>query len=293
MTLGFSAAQILSPVLAGLLVERVGVKGVVLVDGGTFLFSLVTLLLVRFPRPEATEEGKVVGGSLLREARLGWTFIRQRPGLLALLLLFACTNFCMGILLVLVQPLVLSFASAEVLGVVLSLGGFGMLAGSLVMSLGGGPRRRVRAILLALLTQGLLLFLGGLRPSAVLVTTAAFVFLFASPIIDGCSQVIWQSKVAPDLQGRVFAVRRMVAMSMMPLAFLAAGPLADHVFEPLLLPGGALADTVGQVVGVGKGRGIGLLFVVLGTLVLTVLAIAARYPRLVRLETELPDAIGE
>src|SRR6185295_1298282 len=140
-----------------------------------------------------------------------------------------------------------------------------------------------------LLLQGVILPFGGLRASALLIAAGAFIYLFAVPVLTGTSQALWQSKVAPDLQGRVFAVRRMVALSTLPLAYLAAGPLADHVFEPLLAVGGPLAGSVGQVIGVGKGRGIGLMFIAIGCLTVLVVAAASRFPRLVRLESELPD----
>ncbi|MBF2059942.1 MAG: MFS transporter, partial [Fischerella thermalis M66_A2018_004] len=55
------------------------------------------------------------------------------------------------------------------------------------------------------------------------------------------------------------------------LAYLIAGPLADQVFEPLLTPTGLLAGSVGKFIGVGRGYGIALLFVVMG--MLTMLAI--------------------
>ncbi len=288
--LGIATAQVLAPALAGALVGRIGLRGVILVDFATFLVALATLAAVRFPRPPAAPEGAAARASLLRQAWHGWLFIRQRPGLQAMLLLLAATNFCMAFLQALVTPLVLGFASVEVLGVVLSAAGGGMMTGGLLMSAWGGPRRRVDGVGAGLLLQGMLLFLGGVRPSAALVGAAAFAFMLAFPFIEGCSQAIWQSKVPPDLQGSVFAVRRMVAWSTLPLGYLLAGPLADHVFEPLLAPGGALAGTVGRVIGVGPGRGIGLLFVVLGALVLTTLATAWRNPRLRRVETELPDA---
>ncbi|HEX5759080.1 MAG TPA: MFS transporter [Thermoanaerobaculia bacterium] len=291
--LGVAAAQILAPLLAGALVGAVGLRGVVLLDFASFLVALLTLALVRFPPPPLTAEGRAAHGSLLAEARQGWLYIRRRPGLRAMLLLLAAANFSLAILQVLVTPLVLGFASVEVLGVVLGVAGCGMLAGSLAMSVWGGPRRRVHGILGALLGQGLILLVGGLRPNAALVAAAAFVFLFATPIGEACSQAIWQSKVAPDLQGRVFAVRRMVAWSTLPLGYLLAGPLADHVFVPLLLPGGPLADSVGRAIGVGPGRGIALLFLVLGLLVLATVAVAARQPRLLHVETELPDAVPD
>jgi MFS transporter, DHA3 family, macrolide efflux protein len=289
---GNGIAEILAPALAGTLVVTIGLDGVVLIDVVTFLVAVSTLLVVRVPRPPVSAEGSAARGHLLREAAAGWTYIRLRTGLLTLLVLLAATNFCMGVMQVLVTPMVLAFSSAAVLGRVLSIAGLGMLAGSVLMSIWGGPRRRVAGILVLLLIQGLSLMVGGLRPSAVLIAVAGFVFLFATPLLLGTSQVLWQSKVPPDLQGRVFAMRRMVAWSTLPLAYLVAGPLADRVFEPLLAPDGALAGILGPWIGVGDGRGIGLLYILLGTLVVLTVAVAARFPRLRRLEQELPDAVA-
>jgi hypothetical protein len=126
-----------------------------------------------------------------------------------------------------------------------------------------------------------------------ILAVAAFFYFFSLPVVNGCSQAIWQSKVAPDVQGRVFAVRRMIAWSSLPLAYLVAGPLADRVFEPLLAVGGPLAASVGQLIGVGPGRGIGFLYMVLGFISLLAVVVALLYPRLRRVEAELPDVIGE
>jgi DHA3 family macrolide efflux protein-like MFS transporter len=291
--LGEAAAQILSPLLAGALVVTIGRQGIVLIDFASYLFSIATLLAVRIPRPPAVTggEGAPAKGSLWQEARSGWSFIRQRPGLLAVLTLFAVTNSGMGLVQVLLSPMVLSFASPAVLGRVLTVAGCGMLVGGLVMSAWGGPRRRVAGILGFLLFQGLILPLGGLRASAVLIAAGAFLYLLAMPVLVGTSQAIWQSKVPPGLQGRVFAVRRMVAISTLPLVYLSAGPLADRVFEPLMAIGGPLAGSVGLLIGVGKGRGIALMFIVTGVFIVLAVAAASRFPRLTRLESELPDAL--
>lgn len=291
--MGNAVAELAAPVLAGALVVSIGLQGVVLIDFATFLVAVATLLSVRVPRAAATAEGEAGRGSLLREAASGWSYIRQRPGLLSLLGLLAAINLSMGMMQVLLAPMVLSFASAAVLGRVASAAGLGMLAGSLLMSAWGGPSRRVSGILLFLFLQGVMLMVGGLRPSALLIAAAGFVFLFAAPIVLGSSQALWQSKVPPDLQGRVFAVRRMVAWSTLPLGYLLAGPLADRVFEPLLAADGALAGSAGRLIGVGKGRGIALLLIVLGLVVATTVAVFSRYPRLRRLEAELPDALPE
>jgi MFS transporter, DHA3 family, macrolide efflux protein len=285
-------SQIVAPGLAGTLVAAIGPANVMLIDFASFVVAMVTLLAVRIPRPEASVEGSR-RSSLLREAWWGWRFIQDRPGLLGILILFACTNFSMSMIQVLLPPLVLGFTTPRVLGAVLSVAGLGMLAGSVLMGVWGGPRRRMNGIYATLAIQGVILCLGGLRPDAVLIASAAFAFLFLMPILIGCSQAIWQVKVPPDLQGRVFSVRRMIAISTLPLAALLAGPLTDRVFEPMMAPGGLLAGSIGRVLGVGEGRGIGLLFVMLGVLVLIAVAVAWRSSHLRNVETELPDVVDD
>lgn len=90
--------------------------------------------------------------------------------------------------------------------------------------------------------------------------------------------MIWQKKVPPDIQGRVFAIRKMIVLSSVPLAYLTAGPLADHLFEPLMAADGLLAGTLGQIIGTGPGRGIGLMFVIMGALLILAALIAYAYP---------------
>ena len=76
---------------------------------------------------------------------------------------------------------------------------------------------------------------------------------------------------------------------MKPLAFLLAGQLADCVFEPLLTPDEAFADSIGQMIGIGAGRGIGLLFFVMGIIKIAVALSAYSSSHIRRVEEELPD----
>lgn len=290
---GQAVAQIVAPLLAGELLLTGGLLGVLVIDCATFLVALLALLLVRVPSPAASAEGAAGGGSLRREIAGGWRYIKARSGLLRLLLFFTVINFSVGLSTVLFMPLLLSFASIQTASLIISLGSVGLLAGSLAMSLWGGPDRRVYGVLGFGLLLGLCLVLAGSRPSAWLVAAATFGVLFTPPIINGCSQAIWQSKTPPDLQGRVLSVRMLIGWSASPLAYAAAGPLADNVFEPLLAPGGALAGSLGRLIGVGQGRGIGLLFIAAG--VVTTLAALGGFlsPRLRMLEDELPDALPD
>ncbi|HEX3129217.1 MAG TPA: MFS transporter [Thermoanaerobaculia bacterium] len=288
---GQAVADSLAPFLAGLLVTLIRIEGVLLIDFMTFLFAIVTLALVRIPRPvSAAARGK---RSMWKEAVYGWQFVRDRAGLRGLLNYFAMLNLILSMVSVLMVPLVLSATNAKVLGRVLMISSAGLLAGSILMSITGGPKRRIHGVLGFGLVFGAGLLIVGLRPNPWLIAAGLFITMFGAPVINGASQAIWQAKVPPEVQGRVFAVRRMLAQFTAPLGHLAAGPLADKVFGPLLLPGGALAGSVGLVLGVGKGRGIALLCICLA--ILPVLASLWGYaqPQLRRVEEDLPDAIGD
>jgi hypothetical protein len=112
---------------------------------------------------------------------------------------------------------------------------------------------------------------------------------FLLPILNGSSQAIWQAKVAPDVQGRVFAVRRIIAQITAPLAMLVAGPLADYLFEPAMMPGGAWASTFGGLVGTGPGAGMSLIFIIAGLLSVLVGLAGYAIPVIRDVETILPD----
>jgi MFS transporter, DHA3 family, macrolide efflux protein len=203
------------------------------------------------------------------------------------------TNFYFGIATILFTPLVLSFTTPAVLGVLMSIVGIGMLTGNLTMSAWGGPKKRINGIIGFSMLQGLALYAAGAPPQVALIAPSVFLIFFSNPIINGCSQAIWMSKTPPDVQGRVFAVRRMIAWSTMPLSYIIAGPLADRVFEPLMVEGGLLASSIGQVIGVGPGRGVGLIFILLSTLVIFAALAVSLYRPLRNVEGDLPDMVGE
>lgn len=289
---GQAGTTIAAPALAGLLLASVNIWGVLLVDFVTFLIAAATLLSVHIPRPESSAEGRKAKGSIWKEAAYGWTFIRERPGLLGLLLFFAGANFALCLSGVAILPMVLAFTgSTAMTGTVNSLVGVGMLIGGAIMTATGGPKPRIYGVLGVGLLLSACLVLVGLRPSVYLVGAGVLIWYIGLPIMNGSSTAIWQAKTPPDVQGRVFAMRRMIAQFTTPLGDFLAGPLADKVFIPLLLPGGALAGTaIGRVVGVGPGRGIGLMILCAAAIPGIAALIGLLNPRVRHLEAELPDA---
>ena len=282
---------LIAPAIAGGLMGTIGLVGVIMIDFTSFLFAVSVLFFVRIPRAEATSEGKAGSGSLLQETAFGWKYIMARPGLAALMLLFALSNFTTEMTVVLFTPLILSFATTAELGLAMSLSASGFLAGGLLMSIWGGPRRRLRVVIIFMILLGLFSALIGLRASVGFIIVSGFLSTLCVPILSSSNQVIWQKKVAPDVQGRVFAIRRTIVLATPLLTYVVAGPLTDRIFEPMMAVNGPLAGSIGQIIGTGAGRGLGLLFVCMGLLLVLITAISCLSPHLRRVEDELPDAV--
>ena len=268
--LSHASATVLTPFAAGYLLETLGLRSIVLIDLTTFAAAFLTLLAIRLPAYDGEGEA---GESLGRELAAGWRHLRSNEALFACLLLFVLANFSLGFLQVLFTPMVLTAYSAATLGGIVGVGGLGMLAGGLWVSFTGGPKRPARSIGLLLLLAGGAILMTGLLHSAAAWSATAFAYFFSITTIAAIARTIWQNHVPEKLHGKVFATSRMVGQSTVPVAFLFAPLLAEYVFEPAMLPGGALADLAGSLVGTGPGRGIALLFVLTG---LGVAAMAVR-----------------
>ena len=279
---------VIAPAVAGVLLVTVGLGGVLLVDVATFLVGVITLAVVSFPRPERTAADQ---GTFREDATYGWRYLRARPGLFGLLWVYAGVNFMLSLTNVLLIPLIVSFASEAAAGGVLSLAGAGAIVGSLVMSVWSGPKRLVRSVMIGIFVGGICVAIAGLRASIPLIATGFVLLLVSIPITNTNSQTIWQTKVRPAVQGRVFSLRRMIGSAVTPLAIVLAGPLSDRVFEPLMEDDGALAGSVGSLLGTGPGRGIGLLFVLAGLGTMALAVAGWLLPRVRNLEAEIPDQL--
>ncbi len=286
----FAIAKIAAPAIAGLLLNYFGLKTILSIDIVTFTVAVITLISVKFPDfKRYTKAKRKVVNQVIIDAVAGWNYIVLRPGLVRLLCFIAISYFTMGMIEVVLWPLLYQPGSTEQLGFILSVGGCGMLLGSVLMSLWSGPNNRVKAIIGFVGFQGLIVFVGGLKISPVILAFGIFGYLFSQPIIVSCNQAIWQSKVPSRLQGRVFALQQTLERSLAICAYLLAGPLVDNVLNPLMAEGGIVAQIIGKIINTGMGQGVTLLLVLLGIINLMVVAIACREPRLRYLERELPD----
>jgi len=234
----------------------------------------------------------VAAGGLLRDAAQGFRYIFARRGLLSLLGMFFLFNVTTTFGFTVLAPMILARTGNDslLLGSVQSAAGIGGVVGGVLLSVWGGPKRRIRCLLFGCAGGGVIGLVGvGVGRSLPVWTAAMFLMSTIFPTVNASSQSVWQSKVPPDLQGRVFSVRLMLAQLGTPLAMLLAGPLADRVFEPGMRAGGRLAAVFAPLVGTGPGAGMALMLVFAGLLSMVASLAAHAYRPLRSLETTIPD----
>ena len=291
MSLAGSASGVIAPIAAGALYGLLHLHGILLIDIITFLFALATLAFVVVPAMTPSAEGDSSRGSLLSEALYGFRYILARPSLLGLQLTFFVGNLLTTGVFVLYAALILARTGNDesALAVVNAAVGLGGVIGGVVMSLWGGFRRKIHGVLLGWMFSAVGIAAFGLGQALPLWIAGALIVTAVSPLINASNQAIWQSKVAPQVQGKVFAARVMIAQIAAPASMLIGGLLADNLFEPALLPGGAWAGTFGGLVGTGPGAGMGLMFVLFGALTVLVGVSGYLLPVVRQVETRVAD----
>jgi MFS transporter, DHA3 family, macrolide efflux protein len=291
MGLADSASGVFAPLAAGALLGIIKLNGILFIDIATFIFAIGALLIVHVPQPRITEEGKKGQGSLWKESIYGFHYILERPGLLGLQLVFLLGNFFYSIPYSILSPMVLASTQNNEMSLasVNSAGAIGGVVGGLLMSAWGGPKRRVHGVLMGWIISSLAAVVLGAGRILPVWIVASFIGALFGAVVNASNQAIWQAKVAPDVQGRVFAIRRLIAWFVNPIAMLIAGPLADKVFEPAMKTGGVLVPIFGWVTGVGSGRGMALIFVFAGAMAMLTSTAAYFFRQVRQVEIILPD----
>ena len=292
MSLVEAGPGVVAPLMAGALLPFIKITGIMFIDVATFVFAIGALLIVFVPQPEKTEEGQKEGGNILKEAAYGFRYIFARPGLLGLQLIFFAGNLFSGIGFAVFAPMILARTGSNslIFGSVQTAGAVGGVVGGLIIAAWGGLKRRVHGVLAGWAIFGVFFaLLGAGRDLQFWVPIMFLMEMIGGPLINSSNQAIWQVKVAPDLQGRVFSARRLIAWFTNPISPIIGGTLADFVLEPAMKANGVLPHLFGGLFGTGPGAGMGLLVSFCG-LCAAMVGLAGYFFRPVRdVETTLPD----
>ena len=283
--------RLIVPAMAGVLIGIIGLQGIMIIDAATFLFAMGTLFAIQLPKLEQ-EENSDQKNSIWQDMKDGWAYLWDRPSLLLVILLITLVFLVMGGATATFTPLALNVTTAQGLGFMWSVAGIGIFISSALISARGLRANRMNGILGFGFLLGLGTFFVGFNPSPYVVTFGLFIVFASLPYFQASSQTLLQNKVEPTIQGRVFALRNMIVTLPLPLVYIFVGSVSDSFLEPLLTGGGALVNSVGQLIGIGAGRGIAFLFVLMGLFLMFTIVLGYLYKPLRLVEERLPDVVN-
>ena len=292
MSLMEAGPGVLAPILAGALYPIIGLVGLLGIDVATFFIAIGALVFVHIPQPQRTQEGEQASGGMLKEAWSGFQYIFSRPSLLGLQMVFFFGNLFSGMTFTLLAPMILARTGQDSLiyGSVQTIGAVGGILGGITMSIWSGLKRRQFGVIFGWMMEGIFfVILLGVGRGLPVWGAAMVLGGLVGALINTSNQAFWQSKVAPDLQGRVFSARRLIAWFTQPIAPIIAGTLADYVLEPAMRTESTLSVTFSNLVGTGPGSGMGLLMVFCGISITLVGLTAYFIPAIRNADKLLPD----
>jgi MFS transporter, DHA3 family, macrolide efflux protein len=256
--------EVFGPLIAGGLYLLTGLEGVLAINLLAFVISIGALLFVEVPETPQSREGELSHNKFLKEILYGIKYIFRRPGLLGLQMIFSTGNLFAGIALSVaaLYPMILlrSGNDAQAVGIVQAAGALAAVLAGIFLTAWGGIKRPIHAILLGWILSSMFgLTLLGIGQNFLVWIAAMVIYSIFDPVVNVSIESFLQSKIPPDLQGRVFSASDFIAQVMIPITPLLAGVFGDQIFEPAMAADGSLAGTFGWLVGVGPGAGFGLL----------------------------------
>lgn len=263
------APGVFGPVLAVVLIQNIGLRGILTINLLTYLISIAALLIAEVPEPAQTLEGESSHSKFLQESMYGIRYIVQRPALLGLQLIFFFGNFFSGMALSVTSLYTMvslrTGGDPTAAGAIQSAAALAAIVVGVFLTVIGGIKRPVRAILLGWILSSLFgLTLFGISGILVVWVIASVVDAVFEPVVNVSIDTFLQTKIPPDVQGRVFAASDFLAQAMIPFTPLVAGLLGEGIFEPAMQGGGQLARYFGGIVGTGPGSGFSLMILLCG-----------------------------
>ncbi len=272
--------------------SQFGIITILVTDIISLVIAVGILLTVRFPIHKRVTGAD--GTTARQEMWAGFKFLVRYRGLLILTLAFTALQFFGMMVVTLLAPMILARTGDEaVFGLVSAATGAGGVLGATLMT-ALRPPRRFALVVGGGIVGGSTGFLAlGLSSSpAAWVLGALFGFLFF-PIVGAASAALKQRKTPLMIQGRVFAADQLLQMVGVAAGILAAGPLADLVFERAFVTGASWTLPLVPIFGSESGSGMSALIVTAAIVgILTgLLTLSSRRVR--TLEDSLPDSVGQ
>jgi MFS family permease len=271
--LASNAKYLISPAIAGVILGFADIRVILTID---ILTIFITVLAVASVRRNIQKVKPVYDKfNFAKEFNEGMQYIVKDKGVCSLVFLMAFMCFFVGFIQTLMIPMILPLSGAKTVGFMESVSAIGMVIGSVVISIVGIKKYYSKILIWALVLCGCFMALVGVSKYIAFILIASILFFTTLPFINTCADVLIRVSIPNEVQGRVWGLISLLTQGGCIIAYVTCGILADKIFEPMMQKDGLLADSIGKVIGIGEGRGIGLMLIIAGILMVVVALIFA------------------
>ncbi len=265
---------IVTSVLSGLSVGLLGMGWTVVVALVLTALAFAHLLTLRLPEEVKAAASDAQGGFDLRGS---WAAVMAISGLFALILFSTFNNFIGGVYMALMDPYGLEMFSVEMWGVVFAIGATGFIVGGALIGKFGLGSNPLRTMLIAVALMGLLGAVFTLREWAWLYIVGIWLYMALVPVVEAAEQTVIQKVVPLPRQGRVFGFAMAFESAAAPITAFLIAPIAQFWIIPYARSSEG-ARQLEPLLGEGISRGIALVFLVAGIIMILVALIAFLTP---------------
>lgn len=283
LQLAGAARFLISPIITSFVMARGGLEAVLYIDLFT-IFSTIGAVIYISKGLTAKKASKEE--TYTKSLRQGFAAIKNNSGIKVLVIFLTLLTFMLGSIQELSTPLILSFTDAKTLSIMLTIAALGMVVSSLYLGMRKIKGNKIKILSFSVLISGIGMVGFGAKENVFLITLSGFVFFMTLPFMNSIADYLIRVNIPNSLQGRVFGIIGTISQLGYVFAYALSGFLADYLFRPLLQEGGALASSIGRIIGVGSGRGIGLYIILEGFILMVLAVLLANNNALHKLKTE-------
>ena len=266
VSLAGSARYLFSPIIAGLLLAYHDISLLLLIDVSNFFVTITTTFIVRqgIKAIQPTEKQ-----SFLESIKEGWSAIHIEKGVFVLVLCSSLITLFLGTLQILVEPMILSFADSKVLGIIETLCASGMLVSGVLLGGIGIKKEYGKVLQISFFMAGIFMIGMSIFENLVSISIFGFFFFATLPLCNNCMDYLCRTNIPDALQGRAWGFIGFLSQIGYVIAYAVSG---------------LAADGLGNLSGMGVGRGAAMMIGISGVLLSLVAVTLLRFPAIKELE---------
>ena len=252
---------IVTSVFSGLSIGILGMGWTLGIAIALMAATVLQLILVKIPEKDIVLEPGVEHKKV--DIRGSIAAIVAVPGLFGLLIFSTFNNLIGGVYMALMDPYGLTIFSVEMWGIVFGIAGTGFVIGGALVAKFGLGKNPIKTLLYAVIVMGAVGALFTIREWWWVFVTGVWVYMVIMPIAEAAEQTIIQRVVPYKKQGRVFGFAQAFESAAAPITAFIVAPIAEFLIIPYMNSAEG-KNSVGWLLGEGEARGIALVFLFSG-----------------------------